>query len=107
LNVIFVRRDHQPTSSWDAPPSEIDEGGTRLVQWLPDKLSDVEDDLEILSTLSGPNLTHHGAHCVVQPRVPLVTSQVGNAAHDFSPVRSAGPRVAVPGKQDRGAVIGV
>ena len=28
-----------------------DRGGTRLVQWLPDELGDVEDDLEILSAL--------------------------------------------------------
>ncbi len=33
-----------------------DRGGTRLVQWLPDELGDVEDDLEILSALSGPHL---------------------------------------------------
>jgi hypothetical protein len=34
---------------------------TRLVQWLPDKLGDVEDDLEILSTLRGrtsPTMAH-------------------------------------------------
>ena len=84
-----------------------DRGGTRLVQRLPDELGDVEDDLEILSALSGPHFTRHGADGVVQPRIALIASHVGNAANDFSSVRSAGPRVAVPGKQDRGAVIGV
>jgi hypothetical protein len=84
-----------------------DRGGTRLVQWLPDELGDLEDDLEILSGLSGPHFTRHGADSVVQPRIALVASHVGNAANDFSSVRSAGPCVAVPGTQDCGAVIGV
>ena len=83
-----------------------DGGGIRLVQWLPDKFGDVEDDLETLFA-SGPHLARHGAHGVVQPGITLAASQVRNAANDFSPVDSAGPRVAVPGKQDGGAVISV
>jgi hypothetical protein len=87
------------------PARPDDRHRKRRLEWLPDELGDVEDDLHPARVVARTNLACDRADDVVQPPVALLAREVRRARDDLAPVFGVGAPLAVVVEHDVGAVV--